>query len=179
MRLSWKGIIPFFQPYLELEGGFFNYRNDTILDSQESPINIKYSFTYRHRAKFLKFFSLNNELSLQALSSSTELAVNELAYFGGLRTLRGFYELELVGNEVWILKNEIVFQPVEAFSIMALYDYSHFVHEGANFTHSGGLGFGLTTGNSVLEVVIANGTLNNNPFALSNTKVHIGFRSSF
>ena len=171
--------LEFFRPKLAFEGGFFTYREDTIQDLIESPLNFSLTTKYSHEIRFLRFFSLNNSLSFQDIYSPTALARNELSFFGGLRTLRGFYELELTGNEVWILANEIVFKPVKAFELKLIYDYSRFEYLGANYSHSAGVGFGLNAGNSLLEIVIANGTLNDNPFLLTNTKVHIGFKSNF
>lgn len=104
---------------------------------------------------------------------------NELIYFGGLKSLRGFYELELNGNNVFIVQNEIEYQPLPILSFKVLYDYSTYSYLGQNYTNSFGFGFGLLSENSKLEIIVANGTVNNSGFALSNTKIHIGFSSHF
>jgi len=169
----------FYHPVLSFSGGFFNYRSDTIDDNEQKLANNKYAVKYEHVIDFLKYFHLNNKLQFEGLSSSIGLARNELVYFGGLRSIRGFYELELVGNNVWILNSEIEFTPVSLLSFKILYDYAVFDYVSHQYAQSFGFGFGLISGNTKLEIIVANGVLNNNPLELSATKVHIGFKSSF
>jgi hypothetical protein len=69
--------------------------------------------------------------------------------------------------------------PLDALSIKAIYDYANYVEQNKRWAHALGEGFGFKTGNTELEIIIANGKLDDNPFILSDTKVHIGFRSSF
>ena len=96
-----------------------------------------------------------------------------------MQSVRGFYELELAGRENWVLRNEIEFKPIELISLKILYDYSNFRGNTKNYTHSAGIGFGLINNSSQLEIIVANGVLNDNPISLSDTKVHIGFKSNF
>lgn len=169
----------FYHPKFTVSGGIFNYKSDTLDDNTRKIANHKYRFKYEHKIDFLRFFHLNNSIQFQGLASSVGLARNEYIYFGGLQTVRGFYELELAGRENWILRNEIEFQPVSLLSLKLIYDYSNFRNETHNYTHSVGFGFALINKDSQLEIIVANGKLNNNPFNASGTKVHIGFRSNF
>jgi hypothetical protein len=169
----------FYHPQFTISGGVFNYRADTLSDNTRKIANHKYRFKYEHRIDFLRFFHLNNSIQLQGLASSVGLARNEYIYFGGLQSVRGFYELELAGRENWILRNEIEFQPVALLSLKLIYDYSNFRNEIHNYTHSIGFGFALINNDSQLEIIVANGKLNDNPFSVSGSKVHIGFRSNF
>lgn len=169
----------FYHPIFGVSGGVFNYRSDTLDDNTRKIANRKYTFKYEHRIDFLRYFHLNNSIQFQGLTSSVGLARNEFVYFGGLQSVRGFYELELAGKENWILRNEIEFQPVELMSLKLIYDYSNFRNETHNYTHSLGFGFALINNDSQLEIIVANGKLNDNPFSISGTKVHIGFRSNF
>ena len=170
---------PFYHPRLFLLGGFFNYRNDTLDDNKQKVNNSKYQIRYAHSIDFAKYFRLNNTVQFQGLTSNIDLSRNELVYFGGLRSIRGFYELELSGNDIWGFMNEIEFRPVDLISIFLLYDYSTYRNNGQNYTNSYGLGFSLRNDTYGLEIVVANGVLNDNPFELSNTKIHLGFRSTF
>ncbi len=169
----------FYHPIISISGGVFNYRSDTLDDNTRKIANRKYMVKYEHKIDFLRFFHLNNSIQYQGLTSSVGLARNEFIYFGGLQSVRGFYELELAGKENWILRNEIEFQPVSLMSLKLIYDYSNFYNETHNYTHSIGFGFALINLDSQLEIIVANGKLNDNPFNLSATKVHIGFRSNF
>lgn len=172
-------FLHFYHPGFDLMGGFFSYRSDTLDDDKQKIANNKYRLGYGHTFDFLKYFHLHNKLSFQGLTSSIGLSRNELIYFGGLKSVRGFYELELRGNDVWILNNELEFRPVEAISFMLLYDYSTFQDAGQHYTHSGGVGFNFFGDNFSLQLIFANGVLNENPLDLSNTKIHIGFTSIF
>jgi len=178
-RPKMPALLAFYHPIISLSGGFFNYRSDTIDDNKQKIANNKYAIKYEQTIDFLKFFHLNNRLQFEGLSSSINLSRNELIYFGGLRSIRGFYELELIGNNVWILNNEIEFTPVSSLSFKVLYDYAVFDYTTHQYAQSVGFGFGLIAGNTKLEIIVANGFLNNNSLDLAGTKVHIGFKSSF
>lgn len=170
---------PFYHPELFLLGGFYNYRDDTIDDNKQKISNAKYEFVYRHSVDFLKYFHLNNSVGFQGLTSNISLSRNELVYFGGLNSVRGFYELELAGNDIWTFLNEIEYRPIDLFSIFILYDHSSFHNAGYHSTNSFGLGFSLNGESNALEIVVANGVLDDNPLDLTNTKIHIGFKSTF
>ena len=172
-KLNW------YHPYIELTAGIFNYRSDTIDDNKQKIENNKYGAAYGQTIDFLKYFHLNNRLSYQGLSSSIDLSRNEMIFYGGLYSVRGFYELELFGNDVWILNNEIEFTPIKLLSLKVLYDYSISDYEGKNYTNSFGFGFGLTGASSRLDIIIANGILNDNPLDFSDSRIHIGFKSNF
>ena len=116
---------------------------------------------------------------MQGLTSSISLSRNELVYFGGLQTVRGFYELELYGNEAVVLRNEIEFKPIELLSMFVLYDYSKFNYNGRHQTNSLGFGFGLKSKGTTLQIIVANGVFDQNSVDFSNTKIHLGFKSTF
>lgn len=170
----------FYHPVFSASGGVFNYRSDTIDDNKQKIANNKYSLGFGHTIDFLKYFHLKNRLSYTGLASSIDLSTNELIYYGGLRSVRGFYELELYGNDVWILNSEIEFQPIKALSMSLIYDYSIAdQNETKLYTNSVGLGFALINRLSRLEIVVANGSVNGNSLDFTNTRIHIGFRSNF
>jgi hypothetical protein len=170
---------PFYHPQVYIMGGFFNYRNDTIDDNKQKVSNSKYEIGYSHTIDFLKYFHLNNTFIYQGLTSNISLSRNEFIYFGGLRSVRGFYELELYGKDIWMFLNEIEFQPIDLLSIFVLYDYASFHNTSYNYANGFGFGFGFNTNTNSFEIIVANGILNDNPLDFSNTKIHIGFRSSF
>jgi outer membrane protein assembly factor BamA len=171
--------LPFYHPDLFLLGGFYNYRQDTIDDNKQKITNSKYQLRYSHKIDFFKYFHLNNTLQFEGLTSNIDLSRNELVYFGGLNSIRGFYELELSGNNIWSLRNEIEFKPVDLISIIALYDYSTYEFSGRHYTNSFGFGFGLNANGTALQIIIANGVLDKNPVDFANTKIHLGFKSIF
>lgn len=183
INLRYRPFMPeklkFFHPAFSIMVGTFNYRSDTLDDNKQKLINNKYSVKYEQTIDFLQYFHLNNVLELQTISSSIGLSRNELLYFGGLNSVRGFYELELFGKTIWTLLNEVEFRPIESLSLKAIYDYSVFDNNQHNYTHSFGFGFGLINNTNQLEIIVANGILNKNPVNFAGTKVHIGFKSNF
>lgn len=183
LSVQYRPFLPeklsFYHPHITISGGIFTYRSDTLDDETRKIANNKYLLKYEHQIDFLKYFHLNNSIQYQGLASSINLSRNEFIYFGGLQSVRGFYELELAGRDNWILRNEIEFRPIELLSMKVLYDYSNFIGDTKNYTHSVGFGFGLINKSSQLEIIVANGILNDNPFNLSDTKIHIGFKSNF
>lgn len=170
--------LSFYKPILSLKGGFYSYTSDSI-ETKTSSSNYTYLINLEQKFRFLNYFSFNNQIGFTGLNSSYKLSRNELVYFGGLKSVRGFYELELTGNEVLTILNEIEYQPISTLSFKILYDYSQFSFNGVNRTHSFGVGFGLINDNSILEINIANGILNSNQFDFNTTKIHIGFKASF
>ncbi|MEO9533360.1 MAG: ShlB/FhaC/HecB family hemolysin secretion/activation protein [Crocinitomicaceae bacterium] len=179
LRLPNLAFAPFYHPQIFLLGGFYSYRNDTIDDNKQKISNAKYEIGYSHKIDFLKYFHLNNSITYQGLTSNIALSRNEMIYFGGLQSARGFYELELFGNETVIIRNEIEFKPVDLLSMFLLYDYSKFDYNGRHQTNSVGFGFGLNTKGTVLQIIVANGVLDQNSLDFSNTKIHLGFKSTF
>ncbi len=183
LSVKFKPLLPepyrFYHPIISMNGGFFKYRADSIDANSSDESNSKYTLRYEHVIDFFKYFHLNNSLQFDGLTSSQNLSRNELIYFGGLKSIRGFYELELTGNDVIVVTNEIEFAPVEVLSFKILYDYAQYHYGSFNRAQAIGFGFSFSTGNVKLEIILANGWENTNPIELSNSKIHLGFKSSF
>lgn len=171
--------LQFFHPGIALSGGFFFYRGDSVDVNSNDGSNAKYMIRYFHVIDFLRYFHLNNSIQFEGLKSSGTLSRNELVFFGGLRSIRGFYELELTGNDVTIYNNEIEFTPVNSISFKLLYDYATYNRSGYHQLQAAGFGFGFSTGSIKLEIVVADGWAQGTTPALSNTKIHLGFKSVF
>ena len=178
LKPHFYSILSFYKPKLSIKSGFYSYSSDSI-QTKTSSSNYTYLINIEQKFKFLNYFSFNNQTGFNGLNSSYDLSRNELVYFGGLKSVRGFYELELTGNEVFTVLNELEYQPISALSFKLIYDYSQFKFNGTNRTNSVGIGFGLINENSILEISIANGLLNSNQFDFNTTKIHIGFKASF
>ncbi len=184
LRLHVKPVLPvletFYRPEFGFTAGIYKYRSDTISDNKQKIENNKYALSYGHTLQFNRIFFLRNKLEFQGLRSEISMSDNELIYYGGLRSVRGFYELELFGNNVWIVNSEFEWRPVNVLSFSLIYDYSIADAKiGKNFTNSVGLGLGLVSKNSRLEIVVANGILNHNAVDFGSSRIHIGFRSNF
>ena len=174
-----RNELKFYHPVISAQGGFFAYKADSVDQFSNDGRNAKYFIRYEHVIDFLKYFHLNNSIRYEGLAANSTLSRNELIYFGGLRSIRGFYELELNGNDVIIINNEFEFAPVDAISFKILYDYASYQNNGWSYAQAAGFGFTFSTGNIKLELILANGWENTNSLVISNTKVHLGFKSSF
>jgi translocation and assembly module TamA len=183
VRASYKPILPlnlkFYHPKVHGMAGVFNYRTDTTDNELPNISNYKFAIGYAHIIDLFKFFHLNNFVDYQTLTSNVGISRSEMIYFGGLNSLRGFYELELFAKEIWTFRNELEFKPIDILSLKAIYDFSVFINDTRNQTHSIGFGFGIINNSSQLEIILANGVLNDNPLLLTNSKIHIGFKSNF
>jgi hemolysin activation/secretion protein len=177
-RPQFTGKLSLYQPKISTKFGLFNYKSDSI-SSIANTTNLSYLVQLEQKINFFKYFSFTNTSGIQGMNSSYVLSRNELIYFGGLKSVRGFYELELVGNHLFTTLNEIEYQPLSILSFKLLYDYSSFENNGKFHSNSFGFGFGLLNKNSVLEIIIANGVINSSNVDFANTKIHIGFSSSF
>lgn len=158
--------------------GAFNYESDSFKTASSSQ-NILYTINYQQKINLIKYFHLKNIIEFQNIHANYQLSKNEQYYFGGLNSVRGFYELELNGNTVFSVLNALVFKPVELLSFELIYDYSQFHNDGFFQTNSVGFGFNLENPNSTLSIVIANGTFVGSTFNFQNTKLHLGFVSNF
>lgn len=174
-----RGLPSFYRPEWKLTAGVYTYRGDTIADNKQRMANSKYQLNYRQRIDLGRAVHVNTDVSFQGLTSAVPLSNNELLYFGGLNSVRGFYELELVGNDSWTVRNEWVFQPVELFAVFLLYDHASYRYNGARQANGFGVGMRLATDHSLVELIVANGKRDQNPIDFSMTKVHLGLKASF
>ncbi|MBK7128635.1 MAG: hypothetical protein IPH66_04610 [Crocinitomicaceae bacterium] len=178
-RPTFTGKAAFYHPTFEVSGGFFTFKTDSTAEEYPLLSNSKYLMRYSHQLSILNYFFIFNSIQYEGLTSAYTLSRNEKIFFGGLNSIRGFYELELNGNDVILINNEIGFIPVKAIEFKLLYDYASFHSTQFYQVQSIGLGFGFISGNIKLELLIANGWyLKTNPI-LSNTKIHLGIRSVF
>jgi len=158
--------------------GAFNYESDSF-KTASSTQNILYNLNYHQNFNFFKYFHFKNNLGFKNIHANYAISKNEQFYFGGLNSVRGFYELELNGNTVFTALNALVFKPVQLLSLSFIYDYSQFHNDGFYQTNSFGFGFNLENENSTLSIIIANGTFVGTPYNFQNTKLHLGFVSNF
>ena len=167
-----------YKPSLNFRVGLFNYESDSLV-SRSSSSNFSYEFELNQIYQVFKPIYLNSSLNLKQVNSNYLLSKNELFYFGGLKSVRGFYELELNGNTVMYVLNSLEFKPIDLLSLELIYDYAQFHSTKFFQTHSFGFGFNLKNDNNLLSIIVANGVIKNNPIDLKNTKLHIGFVSNF
>lgn len=114
--------------------------------------------------------------------SSSAYITNELFRFGGINSIRGFNENSLQGNVFASLLTEYRFRIAPSLYVHSIVDYGHFRDDTTDF--SGrllglGIGFGILTRNGLLNLVYANGSSGQQQFRLSNSIVHLSFKTNF
>lgn len=107
---------------------------------------------------------------------------NELFRFGGINSIRGFNENSLQGNLMTSLLTEYRYAVAPSLYVYTLLDYGYFRDETSEITDKLlgiGFGAGILTRNGLLNIVYANGTVNRQEIRLSNSIVHISFKTNF
>ncbi|WP_320814600.1 hypothetical protein [Flavobacterium sp.] len=115
------------------------------------------------------------------LNSDTYI-VNELYRFGGINSIRGFRENSLQANFFSGLMLEYNYILAPNMYVHSITDYGYFQDKASNLQNSLlglGFGFGLLTNNGLFNLVYANGSTNEQAIKLSNSIIHISFKTNF
>jgi len=115
------------------------------------------------------------------LSSDTYI-VNEMYRFGGINSVRGFNENSLQANAFASILTEYRYILAPAIYVHSIIDYGYYQDKTSNTEGNLlglGFGFGLLTKNGFFNIVYANGSNGNDPIKLSNSIVHISFKTNF
>lgn len=108
--------------------------------------------------------------------------LNELYRFGGINSIRGFNENSLQGQLFTSILSEYRYIVGSSLYLHSVLDYGYYRDEtsGNNGKLLGiGLGAGILTRNGLLRITYANGTANGQQIRLSNSIVHISFKTIF
>ena len=113
---------------------------------------------------------------------SDSFIVNELHRFGGINSIRGFNENSLQGNLFSSILTEYRYVLSSGLYVHSIIDYGFYQDQTTDQSNSLlglGFGFGLLTKNGLFNLVYANGSVGNQEIKLSNSIVHISFKTSF
>jgi hypothetical protein len=161
---------------LYIKGGLGNRDSETGNSSQYfTQLNAAYNI-YLNKKNIINIRTQNFYLK------SNNYIINELQYFGGINSIRGFNENSLQGNLYSLLLAEYRFVAAENIYIHTITDYGYYQDEAASTKNrllGLGFGFGLLTNNGLFNIIYANGTTNSQNIKLSNSIVHISFKTSF
>ncbi len=131
------------------------------------------------------YLNAKNILHLKTLNyylKSDAYIVNELHRFGGINSIRGFNENSLQGNLFSSILTEYRYVLSSGMYIHSIIDYGYYQDQTTNLNDSLlglGFGFGLLTKNGLFNLVYANGSAGNQEIKLSNSIVHISFKTNF
>ena len=162
--------------YADIELGF---GSRTYEDTKENQILVQselyHSFYLNH----------NNSIFTRVTSGylqSENYLENELLYFGGINSIRGFEENSLTANMYGVLNLEYRYQLNSTIYINTITDFSYLennVTEQKEKIIAIGVGFTLLTKAGILKLQYANGKTENQPFNIDNAKIHISITAQF
>lgn len=132
-------------------------------------------------------FELNQKNSILIKNQSYYLQsddyiINELYRFGGINSIRGFNENSLQANVFSGIMAEYRYLVAPNLYIHTITDYGYFQDKTAAIDDKLlglGFGFGLFTKNGLFNLIYANGSTSDQAIKLSNSIVHISFKTNF
>lgn len=151
---------------------------DSKTDSQNQLLG---QLELRHNV----YLNAKNILHLKTINyylKSDAYIVNELHRFGGINSIRGFNENSLQGNLFSSILTEYRYVLSSGMYVHSIIDYGYYQDQTTNLNDSLlglGFGFGLLTKNGLFNLVYANGSVGNQEIKLSNSIVHISFKTNF
>jgi hypothetical protein len=113
---------------------------------------------------------------------SDSYVINELYRFGGINSIRGFKENSLQANAFSGIMAEFRYLVASNLYLHSITDYGYFQDRTANIEEKLiglGFGFGLFTKNGLVNLIYANGSTSDQTIKLSNSIVHISFKTEF
>ncbi|MDR6967881.1 hypothetical protein J2X31_001895 [Flavobacterium arsenatis] len=177
---------------------FLDFKVDDFLFPEKTRISLKAGLGKRssklesNSQSFLDFnikhnIYLNEKNSFNIKSQnfylqSENYIINELYRFGGINSIRGFNENSLQGNLLTSILTEYRYVLAPSIYVHSIIDYGYYQDKTSNINDrllGIGFGFGLLTKNGLLNLVYANGSTKDQTIKLSNSIVHISFKTTF
>ena len=157
----------------------FGTGNRTIASQKTSQFftQLDMSYNFNLNAKN-SIFVRNQTFYLQ----SDDYVINELFRFGGINSIRGFNENSLQANAFTGIIAEYRYLLASNLYLHSITDFGYFQDKTANIEDrllGLGFGFGLFTKNGLFNLVYANGSTSEQAIKLSNSIVHISFKTNF
>ena len=171
---------------------------DSFIFPEKSKVFVKFGTGNRTIAsqKTSQFFTqldMNYNLNLNSKNSifvrnqtfylqSDDYIINELFRFGGINSIRGFNENSLQANAFTGIIAEYRYLLASNLYLHSITDFGYFQDKTANIEDrllGLGFGFGLFTKNGLFNLVYANGSTSEQAIKLSNSIVHISFKTNF
>lgn len=184
--------------YLTSTFEYSNYNASNILFPETTAFNLKLGIGNRQSKRVANqqhfaelnahhnvYLSQKNALHIRSQNyylQSDSYIINELYRFGGINSVRGFQENSLQANVLSSILTEYRYIPAPNLYIHSIIDYGYFRDNSADISGSLlglGIGFGILTNNGLLNLIYANGSTNDQSIKLSNSIVHLSFKTSF
>jgi outer membrane protein assembly factor BamA len=147
---------------------------------QSSQYNMMFKFEgYKKIGRSVAYVSSNNGLLI-----NDYLFLNDLYRIGGLRTIRGFNELEFFGSKYTLINLEWRYYMASDSYLVAFYDQafiSYSIASGSFSDQPGGLGIGMnfSTDSGQFSLLYALGKREGESFSFDSSKLHFGYTAYF
>lgn len=193
-----SSIFDYKTSYYALGYQFLNKRNSNLLFPITSFTNLEYNFgkrthTNAEEKQYLinidasKIFNLDPKNSIyirvnSSILNSKTYFENELLRFGGINSIRGFEENSIYATLFGIVNSEYRYQINNTIYIHTVTDAAYFENKITNTQEKllgFGFGFGILTNAGLLKLNYSNGKIENTPFKLSNSKIHLSLTANF
>ncbi|MDV6168309.1 hypothetical protein R1T16_07715 [Flavobacterium sp. DG1-102-2] len=162
--------------YLFIKGGT-GKRDSKAGDSNQYFAQLNFSHNlYLNKRNIINIKSQNYYLN------SRTYIINELFRFGGINSIRGFNENSLQANLMTSIMAEYRYILSSNLFIHSITDYGYFQDKSSDINNNLlglGFGFGLFTKNGLFNIIYANGSTKDQQIKLSNSIIHITFRTQF
>lgn len=177
---------------------FTDFNNDDFIFPEKTKFNIKIGTGNRtiSSQKTNQFFGqvnfshnlyLNNKNIINIKNEtfylqSDDYVINELYRFGGINSIRGFSENSLQANAYSGILTEYRYMMAPSIYVHSIIDYGYFQDKTSNLNNrllGLGFGFGLFTKNGLFNLIYANGSTRDQAIKLSNSIVHVSFKTYF
>jgi hypothetical protein len=175
-----------------------NFATDNFIFPEQTKVFTKIGFGNRTisstksnqffgQLEFSHYFELNKKNSIFIKNQSFYLqsdsyVINELHRFGGINSIRGFNENSLQANVFSGIMAEYRYLAAPNLYIHSITDYGYFQDKTSDIDDKLlglGFGFGLFTKNGLFNLIYANGSTSEQTIKLSNSIVHISFKTNF
>lgn len=177
-HISYKKVATVFSEKTKLSTKFgWGNRSLTLSKSNQffGQLEISHHFEWDQKNSI---FIKNQSYYLQ----SDSYIINELYRFGGINSIRGFNENSLQANAFSGIMAEYRYVLASNLYVHTITDYGY-MHDKTTAQEDKllglGLGFGLFTKNGFFNVIYANGSTSEQTIKLSNSIVHISFKTNF
>lgn len=157
----------------------FGTGNRTISSQKKkqffTQLDVNYCFNLNPKNSI---FVRNQTFYLQ----SDDYVINELFRFGGINSIRGFNENSLQANAYTGIIAEYRYLLASNLYLHSITDFGYFQDKTSDSQDrllGLGFGFGLFTKNGLFNLVYANGSTSEQTIKLSNSIVHVSFKTNF
>ena len=197
-NLNLSSLSDFKNSFVTANFEFLDFKTDDFLFPEKTKVNLKAGIgsrnsKFNNNDQFFVNLELKHNLYLNEKNhinvkthnfylNSDDYIVNELHRFGGINSIRGFNENSLQANLFTSILTEYRYAMTPGIYAHTIIDYGYYQDRTSDNSGSLlglGFGFGLLTKNGLFNIVYANGSTKDQAIKLSNSIVHISFKTNF